>query len=172
MFYFSELIALFLILQAQLPAPTSATWVAAAITGLTTIVALLVTQIFGLIGQRDAAKQRREAAERDEEMLTQTRLAAEKAEEVRKTLEHSTADTEVRLQELKVTTEVIKDTTDQVHILVNSRLGLALNFNAKTARILADITKDPRHVQMAEDAEEIALTHERQNAAAEQADKK
>lgn len=82
---------------------------------------------------------------------------AEKAEQVKTTLEVSTKKTDAALIGLA---RVAKDT----HTLVNSNMGIQLKLHAATSKRLALISKDPDDIAAAELAELLFQEHNKKQA--------
>jgi len=49
---------------------------------------------------------------------------------------------------------------EDIHTLVNSNMGVQLRISAGALRRIADLTKDPADVRIADEAERLAMDHE------------
>jgi hypothetical protein len=78
---------------------------------------------------------------------------AEKTEGVRRALVDNNESTTIRLDGLAVS-------TDKIHVLVNSNMGVQLRISSTALRRIADLTKDPADVRIADEAERLAMDHE------------
>ena len=151
-----------------MPEQTSvSTWVILVIglgTPISTIVGIFVTAWMGRrasADSRDAAREARSAA-RDatgaaHDAATLVAVVAEKTEEVRQTLTHNDEHINEKLTELAVT-------TDKVHTLVNSNMGLQLKISASALRRVAELTNDKADIDIATEAERLSKDHESKQA--------
>jgi hypothetical protein len=103
--------------------------------------------------RKDARETRAEAA-RASEAATE---AASRVEEVKTTLQTNTTATDVKLQSIAATGE-------KTHTLVNSNMGVQLKLNAVLSRRLADMTKAPLDISVADQAERLLREHEGKQA--------
>lgn len=78
---------------------------------------------------------------------------ATKTEGVRQALVAADNATTTKLDNLTVQ-------TDKVHTLVNSNMGVQLRISSTALRRIADLTKDPADIRIAEEAERLAQDHE------------
>ena len=78
---------------------------------------------------------------------------ATKTESVRQALVDADSATSVKLDNLTVQ-------TDKVHTLVNSNMGVQLRISAGALRRVAEYSKDPADIRIAEEAERLARDHE------------
>jgi hypothetical protein len=78
---------------------------------------------------------------------------ASKTEAVRQALATSDNSTNIKLDSLAVS-------SDKIHTLVNSNMGVQLRISASALRRVADFSKDPKDERIAEEAERLAQDHE------------
>jgi hypothetical protein len=139
----------------------------AAVSGLFVFLGILVTNVFTLIGQRDAARQRREAAAEAKEVARKVEVAAEATKLVaaKTDLVAAKADLSALAQStasknMVIMLQEIKSTGKDIHTLVNSRLGIVLMQNAQALRALADLNPNSlKHELLAIDAEKVSKEH-------------
>jgi hypothetical protein len=135
----------------------------------------LVTGIIGLIGVMFQAimayflarlnKGQGEAAIKADEVAVVASRAAGKVDDVKTTLEHSTAATDVKLDGLA-------KTGDAIHTLVNNAMGVQLKLNAVLARRLASMANaTPGDIEAAKAAEALFDEHMKKQAIVDQAHK-
>ena len=85
---------------------------------------------------------------------------ATKTEDVRKTLVESDSATTVKLNDTAVKLDKLAINSDKIHTLVNSNMGVQLRISASALRRVAEYSKDPQDIRIAEEAERLATDHE------------
>jgi hypothetical protein len=65
---------------------------------------------------------------------------------------------------LQVTADETKAISTDTHTLVNSQMGTALKVNVATLTALYEVTKDPQHLALLEEARQTLLDHNRKQA--------
>jgi len=57
-------------------------------------------------------------------------------------------------------------TNDQIHVLVNGNMGVQMRLNMVQARRLAELTKSPDDIRLAQEAERLFFEHQAKQVAA------
>jgi hypothetical protein len=90
--------------------------------------------------------------------------AASRVDEVRKTIAESAVSSDKKLDDLARSSEAIRKTGEAIHTLVNSPMSASLKATAVALRRIADLTKDPADVEVADLAELGSHEHERKQS--------
>lgn len=128
------------------------------------LVALAITAVANLIIQiiakRDAASAAKEAHAGIQDAAIAAKQAAAKVEVVKNALAHS-ADKVLTTEAAKM--DLLQKTNtsvDQIHVLVNNRMGVALQSVAIMARRIADLTKSESDEAAAVAADKASAEHD------------
>lgn len=88
-----------------------------------------------------------------------TLVANHKVKEVKETLAAVTASTDEKLGSLASAAEDSKRVGNAIHTLVNANMGAQLSISAVALRRIADLTKDPGDIAMADRAQRLLEEH-------------
>ncbi len=87
-------------------------------------------------------------------------MAAVKAEEVKTALEDANIKSDKQMAKQTAIINETKETTEKVHILVNSSMSAQLKISMMALRRIAAMTKHPEDIVAAETAEKLFREHE------------
>lgn len=139
---------------------SDAVWVALIIT-VPVLLSGGVNAYLKIQADRRQEKARKLVAEKVDAAADKAAEAASKVAEVKVALAQSDTATIHHLQGLEAGNEKLQQTSDKIHTLVNSNMGVQLKLNAAVTKRLADITKDDDDRKAADLAAVMLAEHEK-----------